>query len=52
MRSVSFSIFLSMNCAIFAICSSNFRFLMAIDCNDYNLSQSDYNLIINLIAQH
>ena len=42
MLSVSFSIFLSMTCAgFFAICSSNCRFLMAIDCNDYKLSQID-----------
>ena len=41
MLGVSFSIFLSMTCAVFAICSSNCRFLMVIDCNDYNLSQID-----------
>ena len=32
---------LSMTCAVLTICSSNCRFLVAIDCNDYNLSQID-----------
>ena len=41
MISVSFSIFLSMTCAVFAICSRNCQFFMAIDCNNYNLSQID-----------
>ena len=40
MLSVSYSIFLSMNCAVLAI-SRNCLFLMAIDCNDYKLSQID-----------
>ena len=41
MLGVSFPIFLSMTCAIFAIYSSNCRFLMVIDCNNYKLSQID-----------